>query len=107
MRLGDSAPDLTLPDTEGRDHGLAGGGVTVVVFTCNHCPYALAGQDRIADVARDYADRGVRVLAVNPNDSDRYPADSFDAMRERVEREGGWPLPYLRDEGQQAARAFH
>jgi peroxiredoxin len=106
MRVGDSAPDLTLPDTDGQDHGLAAGGVTAVVFTCNHCPYALAWQDRIADVARDYADRGVRVLAVNPNDSDRYPADSFEAMKERVEREGGWPLPYLRDEGQQAARAF-
>jgi peroxiredoxin len=106
MRLGDSVPDLTLPDTEGHDHGLAGEGVTAVVFTCNHCPYALAWHDRIAQVARDYADRGVRVLAVNPNDADRYPADSFDAMKERVDQDGGWPLPYLRDESQEAARAF-
>ena len=93
MRLGDSAPDLTLPDTDGQDHGLAAGGVTAVVFTCNHCPYALAWQDRIADVARDYADRGVRVLAVNPNDSDRYPADSFEAMKERVERRAAGRCP--------------
>ena len=54
---------------------------TVVVFTCNHCPYALAWQDRIAQVARDYADRGVRVLAINANDADRYPRDSFEAMK--------------------------
>ena len=106
MRLGDAAPDASLPDTEGRDHQLRGDGVTAVVFTCNHCPYALAWHDRIADVARDYADRGVRVLAVNPNDAERYPADSYETMKERVERDGGWPLPYLRDESQELARTF-
>jgi peroxiredoxin len=106
MRPGDSLPELTLPDTEGRDHNLRGDDVTAVVFTCNHCPYALAWHDRIVDVARDYADRGVRVLAVNPNDADRYPADSFEAMKERVKADGGWRLPYLRDESQEAARAF-
>jgi len=76
------------------------------VFTCNHCPYALAWHDRIAGVARDYADRGVRVLAINPNDSERYPADSFEAMQERVRREGGWPMPYLHDATQEVARAY-
>ena len=106
MRPGDSAPDVALPDTDGREHGLRGDGVTAVVFTCNHCPYALAWHDRIAEVARDYADRGVRVLAINPNDAERYPADSYEAMKERVERDGGWPLPYLRDESQEVARAF-
>src|SRR3954454_1371009 len=106
MRLGDSTPELTLPDTDGNDHSLRGDGVTAVVFTCNHCPYALAWHDRIADVARDYGDRGVRVLLVNPNDAERYPADSMEAMRERVEADGGWPLPYLRDESQQVAREY-
>ncbi|MFL5867351.1 MAG: thioredoxin family protein [Thermoleophilaceae bacterium] len=106
MRLGDGVPDLTLPDTDGRDHALRGDGITTVVFTCNHCPYALAWHDRILAVASDYADRGVRVLAVNPNDAGRYPADSFQAMKERVAADGGWPLPYLRDESQEAARAF-
>jgi peroxiredoxin len=106
MRPGDSAPDMALPDTDGQEHGLSGDGVTAVVFTCNHCPYALAWHDRIADVARDYGDRGVRVLAVNPNDAERYPADSLEAMKERVEADGGWPLPYLRDESQEAARRF-
>jgi len=76
-----------------------------VVFTCNHCPYALAWHERIAAAARDYAGR-VNFLAVNPNDGRRYPADSFDAMRERVEADGGWPLPYLRDEEQGVARAY-
>src|SRR5918998_361441 len=102
MRIGDEAPTFSLPDTDGREH--RPDGVTVVVFTCNHCPYALAWHDRIAQAARDYD--GVTFLAVNPNDAERYPADSFDAMKERVKADGGWPLPYLRDESQEVARAY-
>ena len=45
-------------------------------------------------------------LAVNPNDAERYPRDSFEAMRERVRRDGGWPMPYLRDETQEVARGY-
>jgi hypothetical protein len=78
---------------------------TVVVWTCNHCPYALAWHDRIVAVARDYAPRSVRFLAVNSNDAERYPADSPEAMRERVSTED-WPFPYLHDATQDAARAY-
>jgi peroxiredoxin len=101
MRIGETAPDFSLPDTNGEEHGPEG--VTVVVFTCNHCPYALAWNDRILRAARDYD--GVHFLAINPNDAERYPGDSFDAMKERVARED-WPLPYLRDESQDVARAY-
>jgi peroxiredoxin len=105
--IGETAPDFTLPDTDGNELSLADGApVTVVVFTCNHCPYALAWHDRILDTARDYAERGVRFLLVNPNDAERYPRDSFDAMKERVAGDGGWPAPYLRDESQEVARAY-
>ncbi|MEJ7789804.1 MAG: thioredoxin family protein, partial [Thermoleophilaceae bacterium] len=79
---------------------------TVVVFTCNHCPYALAWHDRLLRVARDYGQRAVQVLLVNPNDAERYPRDSFEAMKERVTADGGWPAAYLRDEGQEVARLF-
>jgi peroxiredoxin len=106
LAVGDTAPTFTLPATDGSEHGLDGAPATVVVFTCNHCPYALAWHDRIAEVARDYAPRGVAVLAINPNDAERYPRDSFDAMRARVERDGGWPMPYLRDEDQDVAEAY-
>ena len=107
IQLGDTTPDFTLPDTDGDVHTLAEGfDATVVAFTCNHCPYALAWHDRLLDVARAYADRGVRVLLVNPNDAERYPADSFDAMKERVASDGGWPAPYLHDETQDVARSF-
>jgi len=99
-----TAPDFSLPDTEATEHGPEG--VTVVVFTCNHCPYALAWHERLLGVASDYAERGVRMLLINPNDAERYPRDSLDAMRARVREEGPWPAPYLRDDDQEVARAY-
>jgi peroxiredoxin len=107
-KVGEAAPPLELPDTQGESHALPAPGsspATVVVWTCNHCPYALGWHDRIVDVARDYAPRGVGVLAVNSNDAERYPRDSLAAMRERVEAEN-WPFPYLHDESQRAAREW-
>ena len=107
IAIGAEAPDFELPDTSGGSWSASdsAAAATVVVFTCNHCPYALAWQDRIADVARDYAGHGVRVLAVNANDADRYPRDSFEAMKDRVDRED-WPMPYLHDATQEVARAY-
>jgi peroxiredoxin len=107
IAIGEPAPSFELPDTEGRSWSADGAGApaTVVVFTCNHCPYALAWHERIADVARDYAGSGVRTLAINSNDADRYPRDSLEAMRARVRSED-WPMPYLHDAEQTAARAY-
>jgi peroxiredoxin len=112
VSIGAEAPDFSLPDTSGTRWSAGDGdgsdgaaSATVVVFTCNHCPYALAWHERIMQVARDYSARGVRVLAINPNDADRYPRDSFDAMRARVAAED-WPMPYLRDETQEVARSY-
>ena len=102
--IGTDAPTFTLPDTEDAQHSPGDAPATLVVFTCNHCPYALAWHDRIAAIARDYGD--VKVLAINPNDAERYPRDSFDAMRDRVASDGGWPMPYLYDESQEVARAY-
>ena len=108
IEVGDRAPDFELRGTDGKSHRLDENSAkaTLVYWTCNHCPYALAWHDRMLDVARDYADRGVRTVAINSNDPDRYPADSYEAMVERVEREGGWPHPYLHDESQEVARAW-
>ena len=108
LRLGSAAPDIELPDTEGRHHRLVPpdeAPAQVVIFTCNHCPYALAWHDRLMAAARDYAAEGVRFVAVNPNDAERYPADSYEAMQERVRAED-WSMPYLRDAHQDAARTF-
>ena len=108
LAVGDAAPGFALPDTEGAEHGPGqpASAATVIVFTCNHCPYALAWQARLAAAAHDYAARDVRFLLVNPNDAERYPADSPAAMRERVRADGGWPFPYLHDAEQSVARAY-
>jgi protein-disulfide isomerase len=101
------ALDFTLPDTSGVSVplGLDGAPATVVVFTCNHCPYALAWHERLQAVARDYAERGVRFLQVSSNDAVRYPKDGLEAMRARVDA-GEFASPYLYDESQEVARAY-
>jgi peroxiredoxin len=102
-----SASDFELPAADGTRHSLSGSdpAATVVYWTCNHCPYALAWEDRLHAVSRDYAGRGVRTLAINSNDAEHYPGDSLSAMTVRVETED-WPHPYLHDESQDVARAW-
>lgn len=109
-RVGERAPALELPDTDGNPQALPVAGevpATVVVWTCNHCPYALGWHDRIVAAARDYAPRGVRFLAVSSNDAERYPHDSPEAMRERVAAGEFDGIPYLYDESQEVARAWN
>jgi len=107
VQIGDRAPGFELPAADGTRHSLEGGAeATLVYWTCNHCPYALAWHDRMVELARDYGERGVRVIAINSNDAESHPADSFEAMRERVERDEDWAHPYLHDESQEVARAW-
>ncbi len=107
LDVGDVAPDFTLPGTDGQPQSLdaASSTATVVVFTANGCPYALAWHDRIQDVARDYADRGVRVLQIVSNDEAGAPLDTLETMRERVSN-GEIAGPFLKDAQQSAARAY-
>ena len=108
LSIGDRAPALELPDTAGEMHALPGVGerpASVVIWTSNHCPYAIAWQERLMAVVRDYAERDVSFLAVNSNDAERFPADSAEAMRSRVEA-GEFACPYLHDASQEAARAW-
>ncbi len=109
MSVIETAPTFTLPGVDGREHSLdeyAGAQVLVLVQSCNHCPYVLAWEGRIDALAREYADRGVRIVAVNSNDAEAYPADSFDAMVEHA-REAGYSFDYLYDESQELARALN
>lgn len=108
LEVGDRAPGFELPDTDGAQHSLDAGdhGATVVYWTCNHCPYALAWHERMLDVARDYTDRNVRVLAINSNNPESHPADAPEKMAERVRADGGWTHPYLWDETQEVAREW-
>ncbi len=107
IEIGAPAPPFTLPDTAGAPTPLADplAAATVVVFTCNHCPYALAWHDRLQQVARDYEGRGVRMLQINSNDAERYPHDSPAAMRTRIDA-GEFATAYLHDASQEVARAW-
>ena len=107
LQIGDNAPPFVLPGTDGHKHayGNADENATVVIFTCNHCPYALAWEERILEAGRDYRQHGVRFLAINPNDATIKPADSFENMKIRHE-ENNWPFPYLHDEKQKVAKAY-
>jgi len=106
--LADQVPAFALRDTEGTEHALPADPAppaTVLVVTCNHCPYVIAWNPRLRAVAEDYGPRGVRFLAINANDAARFPADSPDAMA-RFVHDQHWPIPYLHDESQAVARAL-
>jgi len=106
--LGAEAPQFDLPGVDGQNHSLdsyAEADVLVLVQSCNHCPYVQAWEGRLSAIASDYADRGVRVVAVNSNDVNSHPEDSFDEMQKRS-REQGFTFDYLYDEPQAVARAL-
>ena len=108
MPVGTSAPPFALPGVDGNIHSLqsfADAELLVVVFTCNHCPYAIACEDRLIALQSDYQDKGVQLVAINPNDAVGYPDDSFGKMKERAQAKG-FNFPYLRDESQEVARAY-
>lgn len=103
-----TAPTFDLPGVDGRTHSLeeyADAPVLVLVQSCNHCPYVLAWEGRINALQREYADRGVRIVAISSNDAEAYPADSFERMVEHA-REAGYVIDYLYDESQEVARAL-
>jgi len=108
FEIGDAVPPFTLTDTEGVEHSLPADDApdaTVVIMMCNHCPFVQAWNPRVAKVAKEYEPRGVRFLAINSNDADRFPADSHERMVQ-FHRDQSWPMPYLHDESQAVARAL-
>jgi peroxiredoxin len=108
LQIGDPAPAFSLPGTDGRAHSLdtlSDKPVLVVVFSCNHCPYVQAYEDRLVALQRDYAGRGIQVIAINSNDDVNYPEDGFEQMVARA-RDKGFNFPYLRDASQAVARAY-
>ena len=109
INIGDAAHQFELSGVDGHSYGLhdlsRGKEATAVIFMCNHCPYVLAWLDRLIDIAKDYAGRGVAFAGINSNDAAKYPADSFEAMK-TLSAERGLPFPYLHDDTQQVARAY-
>lgn len=108
LELGTRAPDFQLPDPSGKVYSLddfASSEALLVAFICNHCPYVKHIRDEFADFAREYADRGLAVVAINSNDVERYPDDSPEMMAREIERVG-YTFPYLYDESQEVAKAY-
>jgi peroxiredoxin len=106
--FGWKAADARLPGTDGRAHSLfdcAGPNGLVVAFICNHCPYVKAVIDRIVRDAIDLETYGIGFVAINANDADAYPDDSFGKMK-AFSDEHALPFPYLHDEDQSVARAY-
>ncbi len=107
LEQGDTAPSFTLPGTDGETYSLSDFDEyegLLLVFTCNHCPYAKAKFDEMNRLTAEYDD--IAVVGINPNDAEEYPDDDFETMQERV-AEGtiAWDA-YLRDESQEVAAAY-
>lgn len=103
-----TAADFKLKGTDGKTYSLDSfkdAKALVVIFSCNHCPYVKAYEDRMIEIQKDYQAKGVRLAVINSNDAENYPEDSFDDMVRRA-REKGFNFPYLRDESQDIARAY-
>ncbi|MEQ8333127.1 thioredoxin family protein [Nisaea sp.] len=106
--FGWTAPDFRLTGTDGAEHSLSdirGAKGTLVMFICNHCPYVKAIAGKIARDAAELAGHGISTVAIMSNDTDAYPADSFDNMI-RFAAKHKFSFPYLIDETQQVARAY-
>ncbi|WP_269227613.1 thioredoxin family protein [Flavobacterium eburneipallidum] len=101
-KIGDKATDFKLKSVDGKMYGMSDykdAKGFIVVFTCNHCPFAVKYEDRINDLAKKYKSKGYILLAINPNDPALEPTDSYELMKVRA-KEKGFAFPYLFDEGQ-------
>ena len=101
-KVGDKASDFKLRSVDGKMYSMADykdAKGFIVVFTCNHCPFAVKYEDRIVALAKKYKSLGYELIAINPNDPAAQPEDSFDLMKVRA-KEKGFTFPYLFDEGQ-------
>ena len=108
LQIGDKAPDLVLPATDGKTYRLGDfkdAKVLVVFFTCNHCPFVLGSDEVTRQTATKYAPQGVRFVGINSNSKVTHPEDDFGHMVERMKAEK-FPWVYLYDESQDVARAY-
>jgi peroxiredoxin len=108
LDLGATAPEFSLPATDGRNYSLADfkdAKVLVIFFTCNHCPYVTGSDEVTRQTAEKFAPAGVRFVGINSNSQNTYEEDSFPHMVERMKQQR-FPWVYLRDESQDVARAY-
>jgi peroxiredoxin len=110
LALGVEAPDFILPDTvSGKDlhlRDITGEMATVIMFLCNHCPFVKYINSKLSEVAAEYSKKGIGFIGISSNDVENYPEDSPEKMKEVAKKEG-YTFPYLYDESQGVARAYH
>ena len=106
VSLGSKAPYFSLPDTNGNNLSIENFSkeILVVIFTCNHCTYAKAVEDRLIKLANRYNSK-VDFVLISSNDAENYPEDSPEKMAEQAESKS-YPFPYLFDETQEIAKAY-
>jgi peroxiredoxin len=107
--LGTKAPHFNLPDTAGKMVSLKDfetSPALLVVFMCNHCPFVKHILTGLVELIKQYQPKGVAVVGINSNDVDSFPEDSPEMMR-KIAREKGFTFPYLFDEYQKVAKAYH
>lgn len=110
LTIGDRAPaaDVKMKNVDGREltiKEVAGAKGTLVIFSCNHCPWVKAWEQRIAELGNACKAKAIGVIVVNPNDPAAYPEDSFEGMQERAKARG-FQFPYVVDSTSGVARAF-
>ncbi len=109
LPLGTKAPDFTLLDTvSGKQlslNDIKSDKATVIMFSCNHCPYVIHVNEALVELANEYQAAGVKFVAISSNDVENYPQDS-PALMTKLAEEVGYPFPYLYDETQEVARAY-
>ena len=109
LPLGTKAPHFRLPDPSGKlvsSDELSKAPALLVVFLCNHCPYVKHIQAGFAEFANEYQKRGAAIVAINSNDTEAYPDDRPEKMAEEAQK-AGYTFPYLVDETQSVAQAYH
>ena len=108
LAIGVTAPGFNLVNAvDGKSYAFkpGDGKVSVLVFTCNQCPYAKAFQQRLNDIANEYASKGVAFYAINPNDDQKFEEETLDNMKARAVAQK-YPFPYLKDADSSVARAY-
>jgi peroxiredoxin len=108
LPIGASAPDFNLLGTDGKHYSLASFDsckILVVAFWCNHCPFVVGSEERVSNFVLEYAPKSVAMIAINSNEQEKHPKDSYEHMVARA-KERNFPFHYVRDESQEVATKY-
>ncbi len=108
LEIGESPPDFDLAGVDGKNYSPASfndAKSLIVFFSCNHCPYVVGSEDRMNALYDDYASKGIAMIAINSNETENHPTDTFEHMVRRA-KDKGFRFPYVRDESQDVARTY-